>query len=171
MRQVYTRPTSASDFFIFKMCSKNWRGDLFRKLPINDVTSTKIWSSSPKNFVQRKFEFSKFYNFSIAQNFTFLWCVFQNEKWKYYKMNAISDQKTLVTLRTYRTNFIEFFMPLIKFFTFIIYVIYWNYWFHTKNLEKFFLLKSCFLPIKSHKTWKKAIKKFPSVTRRRRRRW
>jgi hypothetical protein len=60
-------------------------------------------------------------------------------------------------------------------FTFIIYGIYWKYWFHTKKFEILFLLKSCFLPIKSHKTWKKAIKKIPSVTRsrrhRRRRRW
>jgi hypothetical protein len=54
-------------------------------------------------------------------------------------------------------------------FTFIIYGIYWKYWFHSKIFENLFLLKSCFLPIKSHKTWKKAIKKFPSVTRRRRR--
>jgi hypothetical protein len=38
----------------------------------------------------------------------------------------------------------------------------------TPKILKFFLLKSCSLPIKSHKTWKKAIKKFPSVTRRRR---
>jgi hypothetical protein len=52
--------------------------------------------------------------------------------------------------------------------TIIIYGIYWKYWFHTKNFEKLFLLKSYFLPIKSHKTWKKAITKFPSITRRRR---
>jgi hypothetical protein len=39
--------------------------------------------------------------------------------------------------------------------TFIIYGIYWKCWFHTKIFEKLFLLKSCFLPIKSHKTWKK----------------
>jgi hypothetical protein len=37
-------------------------------------------------------------------------------------------------------------------FTFIIYGIYWKYWFRTKNFEKNLLLKSCFLPIKSHKT-------------------
>jgi hypothetical protein len=40
-------------------------------------------------------------------------------------------------------------------FTFIIFGIYWKYWFHSKNFEKLFLLESCFLPIKSHKTWKK----------------
>jgi hypothetical protein len=38
-------------------------------------------------------------------------------------------------------------------FTFRIYVIYkGKYWFHFKNLEKIFLLKTCFLPIKNHKT-------------------
>jgi hypothetical protein len=56
-------------------------------------------------------------------------------------------------------------------FSFRIYEIYkGKYWFHSKKIEKLFLLKTCFLPIKSHKTWKKAIKFFPCVTRRRRRR-
>jgi hypothetical protein len=41
-----------------------------------------------------------------------------------------------------------------------------KYLFHSKKFE-FFLLKTCFLPIKSHKTWKKAINFFPPVTRRR----
>jgi hypothetical protein len=54
-------------------------------------------------------------------------------------------------------------------FTFIIYVLYWKYWFHSKNFEIIFLLLSIFLPIKSHKTWKNAIKKIPSFTRRHRR--
>jgi hypothetical protein len=63
----------------------------------------------------------------------------------------------------------EYFVNL-TLFTFIIYWIYWKYWFHTRNFEFFFLLKSCFSPIKSHKTWKKARKiKNPSVTCRRRR--
>jgi hypothetical protein len=51
----------------------------------------------------------------------------------------------------------------------------WNIledWFLSKIFEIFFLLKSCFLPIKSNKTWKKAIIFLPSVTCRRRRcRW
>jgi hypothetical protein len=38
-------------------------------------------------------------------------------------------------------------------FTFRIYEIYkGKHWFHSKNFEKFCLLKTCFLPIKSHKT-------------------
>jgi hypothetical protein len=60
---------------------------------------------------------------------------------------------------------------LVSFFTFIIYGIYWKYWFHSHQKNwKFFFAQIMFLPIKSHKTWKKAIKKFPSVTCRRRRR-
>jgi hypothetical protein len=40
-----------------------------------------------------------------------------------------------------------------SFFTFRIYEIFkGKYWFHSKNFEKIFLLKTCFLPIKSHKT-------------------
>jgi hypothetical protein len=41
---------------------ENRRGCLFRKSPIYEVMSKKTWSSSPENFVQRKFEFSNFYN-------------------------------------------------------------------------------------------------------------
>jgi hypothetical protein len=45
-----------------------------------------------------------------------------------------------------------------NFFTLRIYVIYkGKFWFHSKNFEFFFLLKTWFLPIKSHETWKKAI--------------
>jgi hypothetical protein len=52
------------------------------------------------------------------------------------------------------------------FFTFRMYEIYkGKYW--SKNFEFFFCLKHVFSPIKSHKTWKKAIIFFPSVTRRR----
>jgi hypothetical protein len=45
-----------------------------------------------------------------------------------------------------------FFEGRCQIFTFRIYEIYkGKYWFHSKNFEKFFLLKTCFLPIKRHK--------------------
>jgi hypothetical protein len=124
-----------------------------------------IFASTLKRIMARKFIFTS----GTLKVFDSL-----NSLYTYVRLDAI--KYTLVHTNrdgSLARNFhyiINTFLMCNQVFTFRIYEIYkGKYWFHSKNFGNFFLLKTCFLPIKSHKTWKKAIKKFPSVTRRRRR--
>jgi hypothetical protein len=147
---------------------------LFRDFPV-DTWKSGFFACSPQGFTAstRCSEINVSGHFLLVQTNQVLFEFLKNKLfWSNFGRTTKNWNFAQKTLPFFRKKILKN-QKKLRIFEFAFYFHHiWNILELLVSHQKFWkivLRKSCFLPIRSHKTWKKAILIFPSVTRRRRR--